>query len=92
MLDQWLINEGKRPLFLALTPSEQLLVGNALQRSLAQRMNPENPSLGHREVVSLLDANVKISERLGVSIEEFIPDCITASRPVALASLEQRDE
>lgn len=68
LLDAALQREHMPPAFLMLSENEQNLIGNAFLRQLATQMNPDNPSLGRYQVISLIDAGKSLTEHLGVSI------------------------
>ena len=73
-LDVALIRERKPPVFMLLSPQEQLIAGNAFMRNLAVQMNPANPELGKREVIRLIDAGESLSQRFGLDIASLLPD------------------
>jgi hypothetical protein len=80
LLDAALYRDDMKPLFMTLSEQEQLHVGNAFMRSLAQRMNPTNPALGQRQVVHLMDAGISLSQHFGVDLATLLP--ATGSRRV----------
>jgi hypothetical protein len=84
LLDAFLAREGKRPLFLSLTEEEQLLAGNAFMRGMAKAMNPGNSREGRREVVNLIDGGRRLADRLGVDLDEFLPQIEKSAGPVAI--------
>lgn len=73
LLDAILLNEGQSPFFILLSEKEQLLAGNSFMHRLAQQMNPENPALGKREVIRLMDAGEKLSQYFGVDLASLLP-------------------
>lgn len=81
LLDAALYRDDMKPLFMTLSEQEQLHVGNAFMRSLAQRMNPTNLALGQRQVVHLMDAGISLSQHFGVDLATLLP--ATGSRRVA---------
>lgn len=85
LLDAVLYRDNLPPMFLLLSEQEQLHLGNAFMRRLAQQMDPTNPALGQREVIRLLDAGFSLSEHFGIDIATLLP----ATRPVK-ATLSDR--
>ena len=72
LLDAALLRDNYPPAFLLLSEEEQQLVCNAFMRQLAIQMNPENPTLGRHQVISLIEAGESLRKRLGPGIEEFL--------------------
>nr|WP_256979082.1 hypothetical protein [Burkholderia sp. AU33423] len=60
-------------MFMKLSEDEQLRVGNAFMRRLAQQVNPANPVLGQMQVITLMDAGESLSERFGVDLTTLLP-------------------
>lgn len=79
LLDAALSRDKHAPVFLMLSEQEQLLVGNAFLRQLAQQMNPENPGLGRYRVISLIDAGQSLREHFGPAIEDHLRVAIGAA-------------
>ena len=77
LLDGVLYRDDLPPVFMLLSEHEQLLAGNAFMRRLAQQMNPANPALGQREVISLMDAGASLSQHFGTDLSSLLP----AARP-----------
>ena len=73
LLDNVLYNDDLRPVFMLLSEKEQLLAGNAFMRRLAQKMNPEDPSIGRNEVIHLMDKGVSLSQYFGTDISSLLP-------------------
>ncbi|KJJ99541.1 integrase [Burkholderiaceae bacterium 26] len=73
LLDAALYRDDMKPLFMTLSEQEQLRVGNAFMRSLAQRANPTNQALGQRQVVHLMDAGISLSQHFGVDLSTLLP-------------------
>ena len=59
-------------MFLSLSEHEQLLQGNAFMRKLANQLEPNAPALGTREVIRLMDAGERLSERLGIDVGALV--------------------
>lgn len=78
LLDAVLYRDDQPPVFMILSEREQLLAGNAFMRRLAQQMNPNNPALGRREVIRLMDAGISLSKRFGIDLSTLLPN----TRPV----------
>lgn len=72
LLDAVLYREDLPPVFMTLTEQEQLLAGNAFMRHLAQQMNPENPALGQRQVIHLIDAGMSLSQHFGLDLSKLL--------------------
>jgi hypothetical protein len=79
LLDAVLYRDDLPPVFMLLSEHEQLLSGNAFLRRMAQQMNPENPALGQREVIRLMDAGVSLSEQFDMDLSSLLP----ATNPVS---------
>jgi len=62
LLDSALYREGMPPLFMSLTEPEQLRLGNRFMQHLANTTDPENPLLGLRKVVGLMDTGHSLAE------------------------------
>ena len=73
LLDAVLYREGLPPLFMTLDEDEQLLAGNAFMDRLARQANPDNPLLGRRAVIELMDAHVSLSEYFGIDLATWLP-------------------
>lgn len=73
LLDAVLYREDLEPRFMLLTEQEQLLAGNAFMRHLAQKMNPENPALGQRQVIHLIDAGMNLSQHFDMDLSILLP-------------------
>jgi len=91
LLDSALYNEGVSPMFMRLSEREQLLVGNAFLHRLAISANPENPILGKREVIELIDAGKKLSEHLGIDLGETylatFPNHLNANKVIPITRI-----
>lgn len=72
LLDGVLYRDDLPPVFMLLSEQEQLLAGNAFMRRLAQQMNPENPALGQREVIRLMDAGVRLSQHFNMDLASLL--------------------
>lgn len=77
LLDGVLYRDNLPPVFMLLSEQEQLLAGNAFMRQLARQMNPENPALGQREVIRLMDAGARLSQHFDMDLASLLP----AARP-----------
>jgi len=78
LLDAALLRENLPPVFLTLSESEQQLVGSALLRELAERMNPRSPTLGRYEVISLIEMRQSLRSRLGGAVDEALRKAIAS--------------
>lgn len=61
-LDSALYREGVQPVFLTLSETEQLHVGNRFMSHLAAMASPDDPGLGLRRVVDTLEAGRSLAE------------------------------
>ena len=73
LLDAVLYRDDLPPVFMLLSEDEQLRVGNVFMRHLAMQMNPQNPTLGQREVIRLMDAGVRLSEHFDLDLTSLLP-------------------
>lgn len=73
LLDSMLYRDSLPPVFMMLSEPDQLRLGNEFMRSLARQMNPENPELGQREVISLMDASASLSQHLSLDLAALVP-------------------
>lgn len=72
LLDGVLYRDDLPPVFMLLSEQEQLLAGNAFLRRMAQQMNPENPALGQREVIRLMDAGERLSQHFNMDLASLL--------------------
>ena len=72
LLDAALYREELPPIFLAMSEHEQLVQGNAFMRKLASQLEPNDPALGTREVIRLIDVGERLSERLGIDVGAIV--------------------
>ncbi len=73
LLDAVLYRDDLPPVFMLLSEQEQLLAGNAFMRHLATQMNPQDPALGQREVIRLMDAGTRLSEHFDLDLAALLP-------------------
>lgn len=92
LLDATLYREGLSPLFMLLSEQEQLLAGNAFMRHLAQKMNPENPALGQRQVIHLIDAGVSLSHHFDIDLSTLLPTKNGVQTAIAVHQVLAGDE
>jgi hypothetical protein len=65
LLDYALQRQGMPTPFMRLTEQQQLQVGNAFMRSLAKRMNPDQPAIGRRAVVDHIESGRSLQDLPG---------------------------
>jgi hypothetical protein len=65
LLDYALQNEGMPTPFMRMTEQQQLQVGNSFMRSLAKRMNPDQPAIGRRAVVDHIESGRSLQDLPG---------------------------
>lgn len=90
--DATLILEKKSAVFLLFNEKEKLVATNAFLRNLAVQMNPENPWLGKRDVIALIDAKKSLSEHFGMDISCLLPESakslLSAGKPQTVDLVE----
>lgn len=72
LLDVALSRDGLPPMFMLLSEQDQLQVGNAFMRRLARQADPQNPALGMRQVVDLMDTGQLLGDRLGLDLDSLL--------------------
>lgn len=87
LLDTALCRDELPPMFMRLCEEEQLQVGNTFMHRLAQQMEPDNPALGMRQVIELMDAGQRLSDYLGVDLGSLLPEKAASPRPVNITLL-----
>ncbi len=88
ILDSALCRDHLRPVFMLLSEQEQLFVGNSFMNRLAQQMDPDNPALGQRKVIQLIDDGVSLSEYLGIDLTVLMPE---QAKPFYLTPIKLRE-
>uniref|UniRef100_UPI003F491AC6 hypothetical protein n=1 Tax=Cupriavidus necator TaxID=106590 RepID=UPI003F491AC6 len=73
LLDAVLYRDNLPPVFILLSEQEQLFAGSAFMRRLAQQINPENPALGQRQVIRLMDAGLSLSRHFDMDLASLLP-------------------
>jgi len=86
LLDAVLYRDDLPPVFMLLSEEEQLRAGNAFMRHLSTQMNPQNPALGQREVIRLIDAGERLSEYFDLDLAALLP----VARHTSALPLERR--
>lgn len=84
LLDSALVNEGLPPMFMRLTEDEQLKVGNAFMQRLSRVVSPDQPFIGKREVVKIIDAGKKLGQSLGLNVSELLAGTRVGAKPTPL--------
>lgn len=72
LLDAALAREGLPPMLMTLDEEEQLAAGNAFMNKLAHAVNPENPALGRRQVVSIMDEGRSLADALKLDVRSLL--------------------
>lgn len=85
LLDAALMRDGMPPYFLTLTENEQMLSGNAFLKHLSQQMNPNNPAIGNREVIGLIDAGERLGDSLGVDLRNILEQSAPRASKVSIS-------
>lgn len=91
LLDSALYSEGLPPMFMRLSEEDQLKNGNALMRRLSRAASPKDDFIGLREVVKVMDAGKKLSDSLGIDLQEMMTGLRLGDgsvRPTSLDALE----
>lgn len=88
LLDGALYEQGYQPVFLALSEEEQLKVGNAFMRNIANQLAPEDAASGLRKAVALIDSGTRLSELFGMELEKVLPNSKSVQRIIYNGSLE----
>jgi hypothetical protein len=73
ILDAMFHNEGLAPGFMFLSEDQQLRLGNAFLRQLGRQVNPENPVIGERNAIALIDGGKRLSQYFGIKLEDLLP-------------------
>jgi transposase-like protein len=85
ILDAALVREGLPPVLLLLNEKEQLLVGNALLRKMAEANSPDNVPSGYKAVIGAIDSGQGLSSYLKRPLSSIVLDCRKGLRaPTAL--------
>ena len=84
--DAVLYRDDLPPVFMLLSEEEQLRAGNAFMRHLSTQMNPQNPALGQREVIRLIDAGERLSAYFDLDLAALLP----VARQTSALPLERR--
>jgi transposase-like protein len=74
LVDAALALEGMSPVFFVLTKEDQLRVGNELLLRLANSAEPNNPSLGRRKVIEIMDARECLSKHLKLNVKALVSE------------------
>lgn len=70
ILDAALRNHSLPSAFAVMSEEDQLIFGNAFMRNLARQADPNNPILGLRTVVSIIDQGESLEQILGVKLSK----------------------
>ena len=73
ILDAMFLREGLAPGLLFLSEDQQLRLGNAIMRRLGQQANAENPEIGERQAIALIDGGKTLSKYFGIKLEDLLP-------------------
>ncbi|MBA2964685.1 MULTISPECIES: VPA1269 family protein [Ramlibacter] len=90
LLDAALAREGLPPMLMTLDEEEQLVAGNAFMNKLARTVSPDNPALGRRQVVSIMDEGRSLSDALNLDVGSLL--YAEQMQPEKLLMLETEDE
>lgn len=84
-LDSALYREGVQPVFMLLSKEEQLRVGNRFMDHLAVLAYPEDPALGLRQVIGVMESGHSLVE---LGLQEDVSSLLEAelNRPLARVS------
>lgn len=92
LLDAALSREGRPPMLVTLSESEQLMAGNALMRRLAAARDPTDKTRGHLQIISLIDARASLKKHLGIDFFEaaLLPSETDREAPISLVNQLQK--
>jgi hypothetical protein len=91
LLDHAFEREGE-PLILArLSEKEKLAAANAIMRELERHANPDNPILGRRQVVEIMDRGESLEKMLGVKLKSILQLADHGGRKPVSLRLMQKD-
>lgn len=74
LLDAALEREGRPSFFMKLSQEDMLIFGNAFMRKLASHANAQNPLIGLRDVIEVIDSNQSLERFLRIPLAEMLPD------------------
>ncbi len=85
LLDYAFEREGQPMVLSRLSENEKLVAANAIMRELEKKVNPEDPLLGRRKIVEILDRGESLERMLGIDLKHVLQESTTAlSKPIAL--------
>jgi hypothetical protein len=73
ILDAMFHREGLAPGLMFLSEDQQLRLGNAIMRRLGQQADADNPEIGERKAIALIDSGKKLSRYFGIKLEDLLP-------------------
>lgn len=84
LLDSALYREGVQPVFMTLSEGEQLRLGNRFMQHLARLAQPNNPALGLRRVVGVMESGRRLAE---LGIEDDLVELLESELRCSLAHI-----
>lgn len=84
LMDAAFEREGQPPILARLSEKEKLACANSIMRRLENMANADNPILGRRRVVEIMDRGESLEKLLGVKLKSIIQQAAPNQKPVLL--------
>lgn len=91
LMDAAFEREGQTPILARLSEKEKLACANSIMRQLENTANPNNPILGRRRVVEIMDRGESLEKLLGVKLKSVIQLAAPNQKPVSLRLVKKED-
>lgn len=91
LMDAAFEREGQLPILARLSEKEKLAYANSIMRQLENTVNPDNPILGRRRVVEIMDRGESLEKLLGVKLKSIIQLAAPNQKPVLLRLVKKED-
>jgi hypothetical protein len=91
LMDAAFEREGQTPILARLSEKEKLVCANSIMRRLENTANPDNPILGRRRVVEIMDRGESLEKLLGVKLKSIIQLAAPNQKPVSLRLVKKED-
>lgn len=91
LLDIYFERDGHPMVFSRLSEKEKLAQANAVMRELEKRANPENPVIGRRQVVEIIDRQESLEKILGIDIGIILKKSEKINATPISITLESKD-
>lgn len=83
LLDHAFEREGQPMVLARLSEKEKLAAANAIMRELERKANPDNPVMGRRKVVEIMDRRESLEKMLGIKLNSVL-QVVDGRKPVSL--------